>query len=115
MDEETRTTFKDELTEKCVASKQSEAVITAIVETIAQNETEQTKKNLRLQQLEDFQFVLRHDFSSLECKNVNETRAQLMFKIRKQDGSLEVRRLEVSMDELRQIKKELIRIEETLS
>jgi len=38
-----------------------------------------------------------------------------MFKIRKQDGSLEVRRLEVSMDELRQIKKELIRIEETLS
>ena len=38
-----------------------------------------------------------------------------MFKIKQHDGSIETRRLEVSMDELRQIKKELIRIEETLS
>jgi hypothetical protein len=48
--------------------------------------------------------LIRHDFSSLECKNVNETRAQLMFKIRRQDGGFETRKVEVSMDELRQFR-----------
>lgn len=46
---------------------------------------------------------------------MNETRAQLSFKIRMGDGTFENRRLEVSLEELKQIKKELVRIEETLS
>jgi hypothetical protein len=59
--------------------------------------------------------MLRHDFSSMECKNLNETRAQLLFKIRGSDGVIETRRLEISLEELKQVKKELVRIEETLS
>ena len=51
----------------------------------------------------------------MECKNLNETRAQLLFKIRGSDGVIETRRIEVSLEELKQVKKELIRIEETLS
>ena len=77
--------------------------------------TTQVAKMLKLQQLVDFQLMLRHDFSSLECKNLNETRAQLVFKIRSNDGGLETRNIEVSLDELRQLKKELVRVEETLS
>ena len=59
--------------------------------------------------------MLRHDFSSQDCKNLNDTRAQLFFKIRQSDGQIESRRLEVSLDELRRIKKELVRVDETLS
>lgn len=74
-----------------------------------------TLRVLKLQQLVDFEILLRHDFSSQECKNVNETRAQLLFKIRMSDGTFESRRLEVSLEELKTIRKELVRIEETLS
>lgn len=90
-------------------------MIDSIVDTMQELSVSGVQKMLRLHELVDFQIMLRHDFSSLECKNVNETRAQLLFKIRLNNGRLETRRLEVSMDELRQIKKELVRIEETLS
>ena len=104
--------MKAELIERCISTKNSEAVIDAIVETLAAHSPQ---PQMSLNQLEDFQFLVRHDFSSLECKNVNETRAQLMFKIRRPDGGFDTRKVEVSMDELRQIKKELVRIDETLS
>jgi|688.fasta_scaffold272285_1 hypothetical protein len=38
-----------------------------------------------------------------------------MFDIRMPDGSIDQRRLEISLDELKLLRKELVRIEETLS
>ncbi len=59
--------------------------------------------------------MLRHDFSSNECKNLNVTRVQMLFKIRESVGTVATRRLEVSLEEFKQMVKELQRIEETLA
>ena len=59
--------------------------------------------------------VLKHELATEECKNLNVTRALLSFKIKMPDGTLETKRMEVSMDELRTIRQELKRIEETLA
>ena len=45
--------------------------------------------------------MLKHDISSQECKNINVTRALLVFKIRMPDGGLESKRMEVSLEELK--------------
>ena len=70
---------------------------------------------MRLQQLSDFQVVLRHEISTPDCKNINQTRAIVIFKIAKPNGSIQEKRIDVSLDELRQFKTELQRIEETLA
>ena len=59
--------------------------------------------------------MLRHEISTPDCKNVNQTRAVLVFKIGQPDGSIQEKRIDVSLDELRQFKTELQRIEETLA
>ena len=46
---------------------------------------------------------------------MDQTRAVLLFKIQQPDGSVHDKRLDVSLDELRQFKKEMVRVEETLS
>ena len=112
---ETREGFKQDLAAKCIFTKQSQLVIDALIDTAAGLLVSEAIKVLKLQELVDFQLMLRHDFSSMECKNLNETRAQLLFKIRGSDGVIETRRLEISLEELKQVKKELVRIEETLS
>ena len=56
---------------------------------------------MRLQQLSDFQVVLRHEISSPDCKNINQTRATLVFKIAKPNGSIQEKRIDISLDELR--------------
>ena len=73
------------------------------------------KEPLRLQKLVDFQLVLKHDFSTADCKNLNHTYALLLFKIALPDGSVSEKRMEVSLPELAQIKQELVRIGETLA
>ena len=70
---------------------------------------------MRLQELVDFQLLIRHDFSSLECKHIGETKAQLAFKVRESDGGISLRRLEVSIEELQRLRRELERVEETLA
>jgi len=70
---------------------------------------------MRLQQLVDFQVLIKHDFSSGECKNINLTRADLLFKVAETDGSVTEKRVEVSLEELNLFRQELRRVEETLS
>ena len=70
---------------------------------------------MSLQRLSDFQVVLRHEIATPDCKNVNQTRAVLVFKIAKPNGSISEKRIDVSLDELRQFKTELQRIQETLA
>ena len=86
--QEDRDTYKEDLGKKCVQTKHSQTVIDAICDEMAQIVTKEVAKMMKLQQLVDFQVLLRHDFASLECKNVNETRAQLLFKIRQNDGGI---------------------------
>jgi hypothetical protein len=62
-----------------------------------------------------FDCTLTHDFTSNECKNLKKTYATLIFKISEVDGSIKTKTLEVSLDELKQFKEEIIRIEEALS
>ena len=84
-------------------------------EALEANRLESVASVMKLQQLVDFQVVLRHDFSTPDCKNINSTRAVLLFKIAQPDGSIQDKRLDVSLEELRQFKRQLVRIEETLS
>lgn len=72
-------------------------------------------ESIRLKKLVGFDCLLEHDFSTNECKNLKRTYAVLVFKISESDGSLKVKTLEVSLNELKQFKDEIIRIEETLS
>ncbi len=111
LDEEAKAGLKVSLGEKCVQTKQSQLVVDAIVDSLDAKQTQV----MRLQELVDFQLLIRHDFSSLECKNIGETRAQLAFKVRESDGHIGMRRLEVSIDELQRLRRELERVEETLS
>ena len=59
--------------------------------------------------------VLRHEVSTADCKNVNQTRAILVFKVAMPNGSIQEKRIDVSLDELRMFRTELQRIEETLA
>lgn len=59
--------------------------------------------------------MLAHDFSGSDSKNLKRTYATLIFKISEVDGQLRTRTLEVNLDELKQFKEEIARIEETLS
>ena len=52
--EETRAGLRDELTSKCIQTKQSDAVIEAIMQTIEGQDKLDIVKTLRLRQLEDF-------------------------------------------------------------
>lgn len=70
---------------------------------------------MKLQQLVDFQVAITHDLTTADCKNLNSTRALLSFKIKTPDGQTESHKLECSLEELAQIRKELVRVEETLS
>lgn len=70
---------------------------------------------LKLAHIVDFDVVLRHEVTTKESKNVNATRATLIFKIGQIDGSIETRRIDCSLAEVAKIKKELQRVEETLS
>lgn len=72
-------------------------------------------EQIHLKHLVSFDCVLSHDFSSYECKNLKKTYATLIFKISEVDGSVKTKTLEVSLDELKQFREEIIRIEETLS
>ena len=62
-----------------------------------------------------FDCVLSHDFSASDSKNLKRTYATLIFKISEADGQTRTRTLEVNLDELKQFKEEIARIEETLS
>ena len=59
--------------------------------------------------------MLKHEFSTEQCKSVNESRAILSFSIGMPDGSVQEKRVDVSFDELRMFRKEMQRIEETLA
>ena len=72
-------------------------------------------EQLKLRHLVSFDCVLNHDFTSNECKNLKKTYATLIFKISEVDGTVKTRSIEVNMDELKQFREEIIRIEESLS
>jgi hypothetical protein len=59
--------------------------------------------------------LLQHDLSTNECKNLRRTFAVLVFKISEADGSVKTKSLEVTLDELKSFREEIVRIEETLS
>ena len=110
-------TVQDEIINRSAFSKQTQ--ITALTEALHTEALSAANPELvevlRLQKLVDFQVILKHEISSADCKNLNRTRATLLFRIGISDGSVEERRLEVSLQELKMMKKELQRIEETLS
>ena len=59
--------------------------------------------------------MLRHEISTPDCKAVGLTRATLIFKIGQPNGGITTKTVDVSVDEVKQLKTELARIEETLS
>ena len=61
---EAREAFKEELGQKCISTKQAASVIDAIVNAMASMVAAETVRVLKLQQLVDFEILLRHDFSS---------------------------------------------------
>ena len=75
LNDEAKAGLKISLGEKCVQTKQSQLVVDAIVDCLDVTQVQV----MRLQELVDFSLLLRHDFSSLECKHIGETRAQLAF------------------------------------
>jgi len=48
-----------------------------------------------------FDCVLKHDFTSAECKNLKKTYATLIFQISEVDGSVKTKSIEVNLDELK--------------
>ncbi len=70
---------------------------------------------IKLKHLVAFDCVLNHDFSSNESKNLKKTYATLVFRISEVDGQVKTKTLEVTLEELKQFREEIIRIEETLS
>ena len=68
-----------------------------------------------MRHLVSFDCVLNHDFSSSECKNLKRTYATLIFKVSEVDGQVRTRSIEVNLEELKQFKEEIVRIEEALS
>jgi hypothetical protein len=62
-----------------------------------------------------FDCVLNHDFTSSECKNLRKTYATLIFQVSEVDGQIRKRTIEVNLEELKQFKEEIVRIEEALS
>ena len=116
--EATKGSLVEEITSRSAIQKNEvvEALASAIDTEAREAHSFSTVTSLmRLQQLSDFQVVLRHEISTADCKNISQTRATLIFKIAKPNGSVQEKRLDVSLDELRQFKSELTRIEETLA
>ena len=58
---------------------------------------------------------MKYDFSTPHCKNINESHAILCFSIGMPDGSVQEKRMDVTFDELKMFRREIKRIEETLS
>ncbi len=116
--ENTKTQLTEEITTRSAIQKAEivEALASAIdTEAKEANSFANLTSIMRLQQLSDFQVILRHEISTPDCKNINQTRAILIFKIAKPNGSVQEKRIDVSLDELRMLKTELTRIEETLA
>ena len=72
-------------------------------------------EQIKLRHLVSFDCVLNHDFSSNDCKNLKKTYATLIFQISEVDGQVKTRTVEVNLEELKQFKEEIVRIEEALS
>ena len=68
-----------------------------------------------LKRLVSFDVAFKHNFSTSECKNINNAYAVIVFKIAELDGSISNKSLEVTLDELNHLRAELTRIEESLS
>ena len=58
---------------------------------------------------------MSHDFSGGDSKNLKRTYATLIFKVSEVDGQTRTRTLEVNLEELKQFREEILRIEETLN
>ena len=69
---------------------------------------------MKLKQLLGFDCVLKNDVLSSDCKNMKRTYATLTFDIAGDNGQVVHRVLEVTLDELKQFKAEMQRVEETL-
>ena len=116
--DETKAKLIEEITTRSAIQKAAVVeALAAAIDTEAQeaHSFDTVTSLMRLQKLSDFQIILRHEISSADCKNINQTRAILVFKIGKPNGSIQEKRIDVSLDELRQFKTELLRIEETLA
>ena len=111
------TLIQEITTRSCIQKAQIVNALADAIDTEAReaNSFDTVTSLMRLQKLSDFQVVLRHEISTPDCKNVNQTRAVLVFKIGQPNGSIQEKRIDVSLDELRQFKTELQRIEETLA
>lgn len=108
-----RCSFKEKMINSIVTQVQSE--FQALNDYQAQNSLKTFFDQIRLKQLVSFDCILAHDFSASDSKNLKRTYATLIFKVSEVDGSLRTRTLEVNLDELKQFKEEIARIEETLS
>ena len=89
--EQTKATLVEEITSRSAIQK-AEVVeaLAAAIDTEAQeaHSFNNVTSLMRLQQLSDFQVVLRHEISTADCKNVSQTRATLIFKIARPNGSV---------------------------
>jgi hypothetical protein len=72
-------------------------------------------EQIKMRHLVSFDCVVKHDFSSAECKNLKKTYATLIFKVSEVDGSIKSKSIEVNLDELKLFREEILRIEEALS
>ena len=72
-------------------------------------------EQIKMRHLVAFDCVVKHDFSSAECKNLKKTYATLIFKVSEVDGSVKTKSIEVNLEELKQFREEILRIEEALS
>ena len=70
---------------------------------------------MRLKKLVGFDCLLQSDLITNECKQLKRTYATLVFKIAEIDGSLKTKSIDVTVEELKQFREEIVRIEETLS
>ena len=108
-----RCSFKEKMIGAIIQQLQVE--LQTLNEYQQQNSLKTFFDQIKLKQLISFDCVLSHDFSGNESKNLKRTYATLIFKISEVDGQVRTRTLEVNLEELKQFKEEIVRIEETLS
>ncbi|TNV86541.1 hypothetical protein FGO68_gene8655 [Halteria grandinella] len=96
-----RCSFKEKMVNAIISQLQVE--FQALNQFQAENSLKTFFDQIKLKKLVSFDCLLSHDF------------ATLVFKISEADGQTRVRTLEVTLEELKQFKEEIVRIEETLS
>ena len=79
--------FREELLLRCITTKNSEALLDAMIESFdTLRSRAEVNKIMSLHQLVDFEISFKHELMTAQCKNLGVTRAVLLFKIKMPDG-----------------------------